>query len=312
MPHNSTRCSISLYENALSFQRPGKYEAPGTPPTREEGDISSFSQSSRRRLIKKMLKLERSRLSDGLFVTLTYHREWPTDRKELKRQLNTFLQSLRRRYPGLRYIWRVELQKRGAPHFHLLLWRSAADEWENQEDQHRWLTSTWQRVSGCTTRAHARHGVDVQRLTSWREALAYTSKYVAKTDDVDEAPRLGRRWGASESLPCAPSVRLHVNERGMHILRRLARKLLSSRGMNGSRFIEHLKQASSGLIGMERRTVHDLCSYLTTCEGVDIRDGPPPVPPSDVPDDAEWVRTTYRNIPGVDPCHSPPKTLQCA
>jgi len=312
MPHNSTRWEIELYENALRFRGPPSDCDNLTPPDRKAGDISSFSDSSRRRLIKKMLRLERSRLSDGLFVTLTYHEEWPDDRQALKSQLNTLLQAMRRRWSSLRYVWRVELQERGAPHFHLLLWRSAAHEWEHEEDIYAWLVDTWQRISGCTTGAHARHGVDLQRLTSWREALAYTSKYVAKDDDIDTAPDLGRRWGASQSLPTDSYCRVHVNERGAHILRRLARKLLSSRGMEDSHLVEHLKNARSALIGMERRTVDDLVTHLQTRDGVDIRAGPLPDVTPQIDPRKEWVRFVPSHMGQPLPPGASVERLQCA
>ena len=285
MPQNSTRWSVEVYENALSFSAPTDWENTPTPPEREEGDISSFSQSSRRRLIKKMLRLERSRLSQGLFVTLTYHREWPSDRSELKNQLNTFLQSLRREYGSLHYIWRVELQSRGAPHFHLILWRPAGKEWGAVSEEEATVREKWRSAIGCSTEAHARYGVDVRALDSWREALAYTSKYVAKHDDVGSAPQLGRRWAASQGLPTSPHMRLHINESAAHILRRICRKLLNARAEGQSSFAEYLKEATSGLVGLEPDSIDKLLSYLQQREGASVQQGAGPPLPSSVPSD---------------------------
>lgn len=285
MPHNSTQWGVEVYETALSFDKPQEYEGSPVPPDRERGDISSFSSASRRRLIKKMLRLERSRLSDGMFLTLTYHEQWPEDRAALKRQLNAFLQACRRRWPGLHYLWRVELQKRGAPHFHLILWRSRGETWEHTDDIYRWAVDTWQRVSGCTTEAHARHGVDLQELTSWREALAYTSKYVAKMDSGEKDANLGRRWATSEGLPCSPHIRLHINERAGHILRRLCRKLMSSRTEGESSFADHLREAPSALVGMDPDSVDKMLNYLARREDCLVRQGPGPPPHSSVPSD---------------------------
>ena len=299
MPHNSTRpWRIALHEHSLQFKAPREDDQHPTPPDRERGDISGFSQSSRRRLIKKILRMESSRLSEGRFLTLTYHNEWPEDREDLKDQLNALLQSFRRRWPSMRYIWRVELQKRGAPHFHLMIWRAGGHEWEAMDEMREWLVETWQRISGCTSEAHAQYGVDLQRLQSWRKATAYVSKYVAKSTEIDSAPRLGRRWGASQSLPTSPHLRLHMNERAGHVLRRLCRKLLRSKSSGKSRLADHLREARQGLVGMEGATIDKMLAYLQQRVDCRVRAGPGPPPRSDAPEAlAEQVASAEHTTP---------------
>lgn len=54
-------------------------------------------------------------------ITLTYPVNYPISGKEAKGDLNAFLVALKRHHKGVRYIWFMEFQERGAPHFHILL-----------------------------------------------------------------------------------------------------------------------------------------------------------------------------------------------
>lgn len=83
------------------------------------GKVNKFTPASRLRLIERV-----SRITDGphgFFVTLTYHDSWPSP-KAAKRELRSFIKRLER-WTGQAWgiIWKLEPQKRGAPHFHLIL-----------------------------------------------------------------------------------------------------------------------------------------------------------------------------------------------
>ena len=54
-------------------------------------------------------------------ITLTYPITYPITGKESKSDLHAFLVTLGRYHKGVRYIWFMEFQERGAPHFHILL-----------------------------------------------------------------------------------------------------------------------------------------------------------------------------------------------
>jgi len=85
--------------------------------------VAEFTASSRRRLAW--------RYSQGPWVgmlTLTYHcagTEIPS-RSDSKRHLDTFLKWLRRR--GLRYLWILEFQRRGVPHYHVWVSKDVTDK----------------------------------------------------------------------------------------------------------------------------------------------------------------------------------------
>ena len=86
----------------------------------------------------------------------------------------------------------MEPQRRGAPHFHLLLWglrRSA--------HLLRWVSLTWYEVVGSGDGRHLQAGTRVEALRSWKGVMSYAAKYSAKM--VEELPEgwehVGRWWG---------------------------------------------------------------------------------------------------------------------
>jgi len=82
------------------------------------GRITAFSPASRRRLIRLFARLEMAKIRTS-FLTLTFHQSPSTI--EAKAALKRFLMRLRRKYADVAGVWRMELQERGAIHFHLLI-----------------------------------------------------------------------------------------------------------------------------------------------------------------------------------------------
>jgi hypothetical protein len=53
------------------------------------------------------------------FITLTYPEKYPCKGREMKAHLNAFLQFLRRK--GVKSVWVLEFQSRGAPRYHVIV-----------------------------------------------------------------------------------------------------------------------------------------------------------------------------------------------
>jgi hypothetical protein len=95
----------------------------------KRGQIHGFSRASRRRMMQFLAKV---RLDEQLplFGTTTYPDIFPEDAEKFKRDLRTLIERLKRRFPGVGLLWRLEFKKRKsglnagkiAPHFHWLLW----------------------------------------------------------------------------------------------------------------------------------------------------------------------------------------------
>ncbi|MDZ7659639.1 hypothetical protein [Fodinibius sp.] len=186
--------SIKFYRNMVGL---GRFKKVNQPPKREAGDIKGFSRKSRLRLLKKTNRVDHENKSKPYFVTLTYPERYPVDREEYKSDLDTFLKRLKRAAGDVEYLWRLEAQKRGAPHYHLLLY---IERDINLSLFKKWVSQNWfevvQRNWDIKDGKHLRAGTNCKRINDFRQASYYVSKYMAKTDD-EKLKNQGRYWGAS-------------------------------------------------------------------------------------------------------------------
>jgi hypothetical protein len=190
--------------------------------------IMGFSRASRRNLIWKMGQIDREKAGLPLFATLTYGREWPSDGRVVKDQLHAFHKRLARRYAGSCDVWKMELQKRGAPHFHMMLFGvpprdcvrssilSRRANWaagrglpwlvsrEGLSAAMRacgcpvcWVQLNWHEVAGYGSFDQLRAGTRVEQARTWAGVVSYTVKYLGK---VVESSVVIRQTGERVSL----------------------------------------------------------------------------------------------------------------
>ena len=215
--HHSDEFIVSMAPGAAIITcRPAKRAlGPRTNAGGRRGAVKRFSAASRLRFLKLCSKFERKIISDGLFITLTYPDAYPSC-KDAKRNFEAFVKRLLRKYPSAAGVWRIELQERGAPHFHLIIMGvSRIDK--------NWLSETWaeiyakhQKVKAALRRyvvdyraglvlgplsyeqnefrKHLEVGTQVEKVQSHKGAMSYASKYAAKSK-VAEPDDMGRRWG---------------------------------------------------------------------------------------------------------------------
>jgi hypothetical protein len=94
----------------------------------KRGIVTHFSDSSRRRMMDLLAKMDYSQVP--LWVDLTYPDHFPQDSEIWKAHLEAFFKRFKRRFPKSSGIWKMEFQIRKsgqnkgnlAPHFHLLVW----------------------------------------------------------------------------------------------------------------------------------------------------------------------------------------------
>lgn len=162
-----------------------KYKRPYTGGIRSR--IRAFSAKSRNRLLRFMARLKMQGVR-ATFLTLTF-RGYPSN-KEAKRCLHAFLALLARKFPEASAVWRLEFQRRGSVHFHLIAFSLPYWDWKE-------ILASWKRI---TKQKVAR--IDVQLIKSRRGVMNYVSKYIAK---VEKSPRntffisppylhAGRKW----------------------------------------------------------------------------------------------------------------------
>lgn len=168
----------------------------------KRGEITHFSNASRRRLMRLMAQIDRTAFRRRpLFITLTYPAKYPTSSRVYKAHLRSFLARFARRYPHVPIIWRLEYQKRGAPHYHLMVF----SPWYID---YRWVAETWYAATGRGDVFTLISGTETRAVRSWRGVMYYASKYMSKGGEVPSGHKPGRLWGvhSREDLP----IRLQV------------------------------------------------------------------------------------------------------
>ena len=180
--------------------------------------ISHFSYKSRGRLLELVSKLNKSICNPNLvlFITLTAPSVGWMDvtGEEWKKRLNNFNTQLRQTFGNNNSfcgIWRLEFQKRGSPHFHLITY--------NMFIPHKWVSGKWNKICsvGLSFKERMKHlqsGTQVAVAREWESVDDYFSKtmsYVCKDEGWKNLPllpngkpdqfriewmkRFGRHWG---------------------------------------------------------------------------------------------------------------------
>lgn len=201
-----------------------------------KGFVYEWSRQSRRNMIRTFGFLDwRAFLARGVpeMVTLTYPEVFPRDGEIVKRHLQAFKERWTRKWGAAPVgVWKLEFQRRGAPHFHLYVARPAVRESEFR----RWVSEAWYEVVGSGDVRHLRAGTGVDRQFCARSAsvaqlAAYFAKHNAKwgegkgyQNDVPEGfEHVGRFWGAWGMAEDKETVRLARGD--FHAACRIVRRL---------------------------------------------------------------------------------------
>lgn len=167
-----------------------------------------FTPASRRRLMRKINSINREEAGLPFFITLTYHDHWPETSVGRKRHMDALQKRMERVYGPFSAIWRLEFQKRGAPHYHLLAFvapeqivpylgqglrrhRRAAEL--RLRNNVSWM---WNEIVDPSDTQHLAAGTAVEEIRSWNGVTSYAAKYMGKLETLQkglESP--GRFWG---------------------------------------------------------------------------------------------------------------------
>lgn len=147
---------------------------------------------------------------------MTYPEKFPTVERA-KRDIKVFIQRFKRKFPQSGYIWKLEPQERGAPHYHLLVWGCKTTELL------AWTVSNWHEIAGDGDINHLRfHKGElhdskpcVQKVYSFKGVWSYASKYLGKTFEIAEWGNkwTGRFWGigSRENIPIGEKREIEVS-----------------------------------------------------------------------------------------------------
>jgi len=185
LSHKRTR--ITIYPDMVTFSQPGQQVCePG-----KRGAVEVMSKASRMRLLKLMHQITYTSVT---MVTLTYPAEYPRDGRKVKAQLKEFRRRFEKKFGKLRALWRLEFQKRGAPHFHILYFDCGFIPVGE-------ISSIWYLIVKSGDPNHLKNGVDLKRVHEGSDRaiiMHYVSKYIAKAQkevENDEISGIGRWWG---------------------------------------------------------------------------------------------------------------------
>lgn len=149
------------------------------------------------------------------FATLTYPDAYPRDGRECKKHLNRHLGWLRRR--NMSYLWFLEFQVRGAPHYHVFIAGFDGDRIGHAK--------SWARASTPDRKSY-RNSLSVHTRKRFLEPIRskngagrYATKYALKTNQKavpSQYVNCGRFWGCStdvvNNLPTPGNIEITEHE----------------------------------------------------------------------------------------------------
>lgn len=226
---------------------------------RLRGEIGTFSTSARRRMREAMLTLyiEEAHLVGSTFTVPWKGSNFKPLMDEFRECWNRFGVSFRRAFPHSAMIYRVELQERGAPHIHALVWMANEDTAgvggapvvpptpavllaaSSMALKDMWLHSVVNLHRG-SYRAFIRHGVKVEPIPDAGAMFRYLADHASKHKQAQLGYK-GKQWGilGQRNLVKRKAILLppFVSPRHAVIFDRLLRKVMRYR----LTFDRHLK-----------------------------------------------------------------------
>jgi hypothetical protein len=202
--------------------------------------VRGFSRASRRNLLRRLASINRAAFKAFkgrlVSITLTYPHEYPEDPEVCKNHLKALRRRLQRKFGEFAAFWRMGIQKRGAWHFHLLLF--VGPSIGLMDELRRFISSSWYEVTGKVSEGHLRTGTRVEAVKKWKQATSYVERYMAKPEEFPEGLQTGRIWGIwnGELLPVRWET-VQVSLRDAFRIRRIYRKLARRKGSGSLRRI---------------------------------------------------------------------------
>lgn len=195
---------VEIYKNDAVVHRAGNGN---TPEDCTRSEITMFSKRSRERLA--FIASNTDIVFDAM-ITLTYPQAYPKDGRLVKKHFRAMLQALRRRGSDLEYLWFVEFQRRGAPHYHVLTRGLTVDT-----DTKHWLSKRWYEICQSGDEKHLLAGTRLETIRKKDGAKRYCLKYAYKMRQKTvpkDYRNVGRFWGHSKNVTPTPRQEVQCNE----------------------------------------------------------------------------------------------------
>ena len=175
----------------------------------KRGRISGFSKPSKRRLTHV------SRNSGWMIrsqIALTYHEKRPKNGIDVKRHLKLLIECIRREFPKFDYLWILEFQESGQPHYHIF-----SNIPHTTKRFHNFVATHWNRITE-ESKTHLMFHSHYRNFCKWDMGSgSYLVKsYLSKEKQKmvpDGFENVGRFWGSSRSM--TPTSQICVG--GYHV-----------------------------------------------------------------------------------------------
>jgi len=254
--------AVAIYPHGIEVGSSFKSKAKRHNHTPVRGEINGFSAKARNRMLWTARTTDFAGFMAFLFLTLTYHDNWQG--RDYQRDRDNFIKRLKRRYPDAVYLWRLEPQRRGAPHFHILVMLPhAADKDAISKD----LPAQWHSLVDKGNIHHKKHGAKAVCLDSgYKGVCMYLSKYSAKIDASGASKTLkGKQWGKSKDWPSKPNMQVELDDKAEAQLRRFLRALLKARRNRSSLYANTIVQGHTSKVWLDKESeVLAVCRYVGT------------------------------------------------
>lgn len=218
----------------------GKVLRPGNDSKR--GKVTEFTAKSRRNLVRKLGTLKTSAKCFTMALTL------PGQLEHLTREqiLEAFAKLERRytaraRFASVPIVWKREIQKRGAVHWHFLIY-CPLDGYEGaalMDEVHQWFVRQWNSLvcAGASEKTREEHRwwhARAENFEPVKDMAGYFAKYLGKDEDASGALP-GRWWGSwnKGALPESPCEATFVPLRVAVDVHRAFRKIRQKRANEG-------------------------------------------------------------------------------
>lgn len=179
---------IEIVGTMVTFSSESGYRV--APGGKRKG-IAEFSRAARLRMLKFLHSID----FDGCtLITLTYPNVYPLDATRYHDDLRAMRGVIEESLGKLPMIWKLEFQKRGAPHFHIVVLKEV-------RVNIKYLSAMWYKIVGSGDENHKKCGFDVKTAkgrSGGKNVGAYVCKYISKETSVDDTGvkwLTGRFWG---------------------------------------------------------------------------------------------------------------------
>jgi hypothetical protein len=172
-----------------------------------------------------LAKVDQSKAGLAIFSGLTYPLLFTLDRHIFKAHLDAFGRRFLRKYPHAGFHWKLEFQKRDAPHFHPIFWNLPTDA-ASMRRFRRWLAQAWYEVVASNDPKHLAAGTSADVIRSQFGIMRYVGPYVSDEDQSRPGWEVGRYWGTvgKRNIPYATAPQVTLSPAESLLLWRTARK----------------------------------------------------------------------------------------